>query len=559
LGSRLKNRVFVLGIDGGTWRIFKPAVAAGRMPFLGQLLARGSHGRLWANTPPNTPPGWTSLLTGLRPGSHGLFDFQVRRPGSYDLALVGPEMVGRPNVFQLLSRAGCRVGLVNIPFTYPPFPDLNGFQVSGFTTPPGVRDHVRPPDLPQRYPGLVPPAFTYPQTFYQPGRARQFAAENVRRQAEAARMILKLMDAEPWQAMMAVLLENSEVLHRAIHLLLPDHPAGRRSGEPGGREAILDFYEALDESLRLILTALGPRTHAAIVSDHGFIGGRTFIYLNTWLLREGYLRIKPQALARLKRLLFAAGLTVSRVFHLLESLHLADRVESSSEARTNRSLPERLAKRLFLSFEDVDWPRTRAYSVGRCTGAIYLNLASREPQGSVRPGREAEGLLDEIGAKLSAWRTPDGRPRFKVSRRDEVYQGEMVERAPDLIIEPLEEGDYFFGLVDFASHRVAEPAYRVSGAHHPEGMYLWLGPGVKAGHEGPDYHLEDLAPTLLRLLGFRPPDFIEGRPMAGCFEGLAEPEEDLPGYRPAPRPERGRSQAEKEMIERRLRELGYLA
>jgi len=44
-----------------------------------------------------------------------------------------------------------------------------------------------------------------------------------------------------------------------------------------------------------------------------------------------------------------------------------------------------LLKPFFLSFEDVDWGRTKAYSMGSTAGQIYINLKGREPMGMVQP------------------------------------------------------------------------------------------------------------------------------------------------------------------------------
>ena len=44
----------------------------------------------------------------------------------------------------------------------------------------------------------------------------------------------------------------------------------------------------------------------------------------------------------------------------------------------------------FLSFEDVDWSKTIAYSMGH-VGQIYLNLQGREPHGIVTPDQYAGG------------------------------------------------------------------------------------------------------------------------------------------------------------------------
>ena len=49
-------------------------------------------------------------------------------------------------------------------------------------------------------------------------------------------------------------------------------------------------------------------------------------------------------------------------------------------------------------FEDVDWSRTRAYTMG--LNGLYLNLKGREREGIVESGTEAEALKEDLRAKL---------------------------------------------------------------------------------------------------------------------------------------------------------------
>ncbi|MGH2893294.1 MAG: alkaline phosphatase family protein, partial [Solirubrobacteraceae bacterium] len=73
----------LIGLDGATFSVLDPYVDEGVMPFLGELLNRGSRAVLRSIMPPLTPPAWTSLVTGKHPGQHGVFDFfQKQEPGS---------------------------------------------------------------------------------------------------------------------------------------------------------------------------------------------------------------------------------------------------------------------------------------------------------------------------------------------------------------------------------------------------------------------------------------------------------------------------------------------
>ena len=71
----MTRRTLLLGLDGATYDVLDPLMAAGRMPCLEQLVARGVRATLRSTVPALTPPAWTSLVTGRSPGAHGIVDF----------------------------------------------------------------------------------------------------------------------------------------------------------------------------------------------------------------------------------------------------------------------------------------------------------------------------------------------------------------------------------------------------------------------------------------------------------------------------------------------------
>src|SRR6202795_1900907 len=107
---------------------------AGDMPVLRRLTALGMSGVLRSTTPPVTFPAWSSFMTGVNPGKHGIFDFTRRLPGTYEIAFVSSRDRRVPTIWQLLSDAGRRVAVLGVPTTYPP-EAVNGIVVGGFDSP----------------------------------------------------------------------------------------------------------------------------------------------------------------------------------------------------------------------------------------------------------------------------------------------------------------------------------------------------------------------------------------------------------------------------------------
>jgi predicted AlkP superfamily phosphohydrolase/phosphomutase len=117
------RRVLVIGLDGGTFDLIEPWAASGDLPALGKLMRDGSFGRLRTVIPPMTAPAWTSFGTGTNPGKHGLYDWIARKAGTYRFLPVTALDCRVPTMYQILSQIGRRVLAMNVPMTYPPFPD----------------------------------------------------------------------------------------------------------------------------------------------------------------------------------------------------------------------------------------------------------------------------------------------------------------------------------------------------------------------------------------------------------------------------------------------------
>ena len=126
--------LLVIGLDGATLDLVRPWVAAGELPALGGLLERGAWGRLRSTVPAATFPAWTSLVTGVNPGRHGVLDFTERLPGTYRIRFVNGSWRRVPALWTRLCAAGGRVAVLTVPATYPPEP-IDGVMVSGFDTP----------------------------------------------------------------------------------------------------------------------------------------------------------------------------------------------------------------------------------------------------------------------------------------------------------------------------------------------------------------------------------------------------------------------------------------
>jgi predicted AlkP superfamily phosphohydrolase/phosphomutase len=134
-GPHRRAPVVVIGLDGADWDLLDPWMEAG-LPNLRSFLSGAALGELTTVEPILSPVCWTSAVTGVNPGKHGIYDFQKEDPEGGELLIETATNRRALPIWMLLSDAGFRVAVLNVPMTYPPDP-VRGVMASGF---PFLRD-----------------------------------------------------------------------------------------------------------------------------------------------------------------------------------------------------------------------------------------------------------------------------------------------------------------------------------------------------------------------------------------------------------------------------------
>src|SRR5206468_10910921 len=74
------RRVLILGVDGLDPKLLQQFMDAGELPNFRQLIAEGDFKPLATTMPPLSPVAWSTFISGLDAGGHGIFDFVHRDP-----------------------------------------------------------------------------------------------------------------------------------------------------------------------------------------------------------------------------------------------------------------------------------------------------------------------------------------------------------------------------------------------------------------------------------------------------------------------------------------------
>jgi predicted AlkP superfamily phosphohydrolase/phosphomutase len=550
------KKVMIIGLDGVPLDIIQHWAQGDSLPNLRRLMDGGATGHLESTVPPTSGPSWSSFVTGMNPGKTGIFDFLYRKEGTYHFPPVNAAQRGGTTVWRYLSEAGYRVGVLNLPMSYP-VEQVNGFMVSGWMTPYRATDFIHPPDLASELEREIGEYRIYPTETFSENRRESFLKATYDLLEMRTRTALYLAETRPWDVFTAIFFDTDRVLHQLWHYLDPAHPW--RTDDEDRERIVRDYFQKVDASIGRLLEYTDEETLVIILSDHGMGQANNFIVLNNWLLETGLLRLKRDPWTRFKEFMFHRGFTLRNVHQIADRLHLAQQAEYVAGY-----FVDHLLKIGFLSFLDVDWSQSKAYSFGRHLGSIYVNVEGREPNGIVKPGDEYEAVRDEIERLAYEFRDPrTGRQLIgQVMRREEVYSGPFLERAPDLILRPQEPSDIFFGLADFGHRETVSTVYRYSGMHRDHGMLIMNGPGVRRDATVTGAVIHDIAPTVLHTMGLPVPTDMDGQVLINAFEGdymeafpviIGHPSsatgtEDWSGYT---------EEGEKEIMER-LEGLGYM-
>ena len=130
----MRRKVAVFGLDGVTFDLLQPWLDEGRLPNLARLIATGASAPLRSTIPPVSASAWASFATGTNPGKHGLIDFTYPDPVGYKVKVSNSHTRTAPALWNIVSEAGRKVGVISLPMTYPPEP-VNGFMLCSFLTP----------------------------------------------------------------------------------------------------------------------------------------------------------------------------------------------------------------------------------------------------------------------------------------------------------------------------------------------------------------------------------------------------------------------------------------
>ena len=549
-------RVLVIGLDGGSWDVLTPMMERGWLPNLARLAAEGTTAVLRSTLPPLTAPAWSSFMTGLNPGRHGVFAFQRSLNRELERSYVNASAIHGPLLWERLNRHGLTVGILNVPLTYPLRP-VNGWAVSGMLTPSEESDFTWPAGL---APALRARGYTIDLRVLKREREYRQPAQRLALVHDLRRVLLERQAAFEELLLprggdfVMIVYETPDRLQHWTWTYLADLLGDAAFARTAIHDAVEATYRSLDDCIgRTLAAAAGPETRVFMLSDHGFGPRHTLFHVDCWLAGQGLLQ-------------YAGGKAGFR------------RRLKPYMSWLKRLIPRGLLRRgrqAFAVNRIIDWAHTQAYSGVSSEYAIYVNRVGREPFGIVPDGPAYEAVRRQIKEGLRRLVDPRTGRRVvaAVYDREELYHGPFVEQAPDIFYE-LEPG--YEPTAEVSPEGVfRDVTGEGEGMHRPEGIFLAWGPGIVEDSRQPapwpvpwtaQGRLADLAPTILYALGLPVPEDLDGRVLTEVFTPDFVAAHPLVIEPAAAADETGAvaaepvySAEEEALIQERLRGLGYLS
>jgi len=500
-------KIVIIGLDGGTLDLMKPWMDKGMLPTFAKIREKGIYGKLRSTTPYYSAPAWVSIVTGVNPGKHGIYDFF--RTDTFSKKIINSQYRKTPAIWNILTDNKKKSIVVNVPGSYPP-EKIDGVMITGLLTPSPDSNYTYPKSIKDelvegklgKYEIEQVAVDDLPKTL-----TARYSPEKLVRQINNmtdshAQVTMNLMEKHEWDFTMVVFRGTDDAQH-----LLWDN-----------KELILSCYQKADYYIKKMMD-LYPDAVFIVVSDHGFGKPQKYFYVNNLLYNHGYLRANSNPSYNLNNLLLKVFNKLSRlIFHLIPLRSLA---RSS------------IGKKVILSSgaaSNIDLSQTKAMYHSVCSRGIRINLKDKYKKGIVNK-EDYESLRNELINLLKNLHDPETGEKIikNIYRWEEIYSENAVNDPLDIIFDLNEK----YGAQELLkppdnlkqalrSNKKTLPFlskpgfYDWMGDHLPNGILFMYGKNIKSNQQI-NATVVDIVPTVLAVLNNPIPNYVDGKVLENAF------------------------------------------
>jgi predicted AlkP superfamily phosphohydrolase/phosphomutase len=373
--EKLKRRAVIVGLDGVPYSLLKDLITRGRIPNMASIFAKGYFGQMSVCIPEISSVSWSSFMTGTQSGEHGIYGFFDLEPNTYKIFFPNFMNLKAPTLWDELSGYNKKTVVINMPATYPAR-EINGALVSGFVSP-DINKAVYPSTL---IPSLKRMGYRIDLDTTKARQDYEFLFRNLEETLESREKAVDFLWKEiDWDLFIVVVTGTDRLMHFLWNAFEDE--------EHHYHNAFLDYFQKLDGFVGRVfdrfLDARGSkqsRDQFYMLSDHGFTGIKTEVYVNRWLQENGYLKFhrdKPESIMDIGQGSKAFAMDPSRIYLNTKGKYPLGTVDTSDYEKVRQELKEGL-----------------------------------------------EGLISNEGSNIAK----------KIYLKEELYKGPCLDQAPDLVI-----------------------------------------------------------------------------------------------------------------------------
>ncbi len=270
-------RAFILGLDGAPYSMMQDLFAKGVLKNLAEITKKGGIYKMSTTVPDVSSVAWTTFMTGVNPGRHGIFGFTDLKPGTYANYFPNFTKVQSPCLWNLIGKESKKSIIINMPSTYPA-QELNGTLIAGFVAI-DLEKATYPKDL-VPYLKKIDYQLDVNASLAQENKELFIAALNSSLEIRE-KTFRKLMKEESWD-LFAAIVTGTDRLHHFLWDAYEDENSPYHT-------AFLDYYRKIDAMAGRLYEDLKGKAAFLAMSDHGFGPLKRDVFINRWLEEQGYL------------------------------------------------------------------------------------------------------------------------------------------------------------------------------------------------------------------------------------------------------------------------------
>ena len=498
----------VIGLDAASPHLIDKWID--KLPNLKRLSQRGVHGVLESIVPPSSVPAWQCFATGKNPAKIGNLGFiYIGRDLQVKHGKTIPQM---GCIWDICSAAGLKVGVFNVPGTYPPYP-VNGFMVSGFPIQPG-KPWAYPANLMKKlnsalggYEADVPLA--KPSEMKGGEKAYLLEIERLHsKSVESARLLLEWFRPD----LFVMTLQGLDMVQHDFWHFMED-PSSQYAN------VLQDWYVKMDEAIGKLTQSANEDTYILVMSDHGSAPVSSSLYINEFLRSQGMLACNDNGRERAREKGSPRKIREFAIKHVPTRIVQTIYNHSPGFISSRLTISAEMERVLRDLVRSIDWEQTLAFSTGGHGAAIYVNSQPERPTELSTINARSE-IVRKICDLLSDLVNPDSgekvQPIFHLGEK--VFRGPYQSEAPDLCVELFEADKKIQINPRLGSRKIWSSSSHFAATHVRGGFWALTGPQVRPGLTQ-DAGILDLTPTLLSRLGLKVGDDCDGQIIGSVFSG----------------------------------------